>query len=276
MAGRTRARVFFYGLSSQADLWADQIDGLGLEGVRFVLHHGREHEHIRVPMLGQHSVHTALRAAAVGLVEGMSWEDILAGLQSSHSPAAPGGRPGARRIDPARRHLQRRARVRPLPPLNLLAELEGRRLAVLGDMLELGAYEEAGHRMVGARAAEVADELVDRRQPGALDRRGSDPGRSARRARNPPRDGRTRRSMHCAAASAPETSSWSRARAGCAWTRSSIRWPRERHDRQIGDGAFPGRHHLPAGRHLGRPADPGPAPARASARRSASKGPNGT
>jgi UDP-N-acetylmuramoyl-tripeptide--D-alanyl-D-alanine ligase len=47
-----------------------------------------------------------------------------------------------------------------LAALNLLAELEGRRVAVLGDMLELGEYEERGHRMVGARAAEVVDELV--------------------------------------------------------------------------------------------------------------------
>ena len=44
--------------------------------------------------------------------------------------------------------------------LNLLRELEGRRVAVLGDMLELGAFEEAGHRMVGRRAREVADLLV--------------------------------------------------------------------------------------------------------------------
>jgi UDP-N-acetylmuramoyl-tripeptide--D-alanyl-D-alanine ligase len=44
--------------------------------------------------------------------------------------------------------------------LNLLAELEGRRVAVLGDMLELGDFEERGHRMVGVRVADVADELV--------------------------------------------------------------------------------------------------------------------
>jgi UDP-N-acetylmuramoyl-tripeptide--D-alanyl-D-alanine ligase len=47
-----------------------------------------------------------------------------------------------------------------LAALNLLEELEGRRIAVLGDMLELGEFEERGHRMVGARAAEVADQLV--------------------------------------------------------------------------------------------------------------------
>jgi UDP-N-acetylmuramoyl-tripeptide--D-alanyl-D-alanine ligase len=44
--------------------------------------------------------------------------------------------------------------------LNLLDELEGRKVAVLGDMLELGPYERQGHEMVGVRAAEVVDELV--------------------------------------------------------------------------------------------------------------------
>jgi UDP-N-acetylmuramoyl-tripeptide--D-alanyl-D-alanine ligase len=47
-----------------------------------------------------------------------------------------------------------------LAALNLLQDLEGRRIAVLGDMLELGDFEERGHRIVGARAAQIADELV--------------------------------------------------------------------------------------------------------------------
>jgi len=47
-----------------------------------------------------------------------------------------------------------------LAALNLLAELAGRRIAVLGDMLELGAVEEESHRMVGVRAAEVVQHLV--------------------------------------------------------------------------------------------------------------------
>src|SRR5512147_1884528 len=39
MAQQTRARVFFYGLERGADLWADQIEGMGLEGIRFRLHY---------------------------------------------------------------------------------------------------------------------------------------------------------------------------------------------------------------------------------------------
>ena len=41
--------------------------------------------------------------------------------------------------------------------LDLLGEVPGRKIAVLGDMRELGAAESDGHRDVGRRAAEVAD-----------------------------------------------------------------------------------------------------------------------
>jgi UDP-N-acetylmuramoyl-tripeptide--D-alanyl-D-alanine ligase len=45
--------------------------------------------------------------------------------------------------------------------LNLLHELPGsRKIAVLGDMLELGSEEEPGHRRVGKRAAAVLDVLI--------------------------------------------------------------------------------------------------------------------
>ena len=44
--------------------------------------------------------------------------------------------------------------------LDLLAEMPGSKVAVLGDMLELGSYAEEGHLRVGRRAAEVASRLV--------------------------------------------------------------------------------------------------------------------
>ncbi len=58
-----------------------------------------------------------------------------------------------------------------LAALNLLADLEGRRIVALGDMLELGHFEEQAHRIVGRRVAEVAQQLIVVRAAGALDRR---------------------------------------------------------------------------------------------------------
>jgi UDP-N-acetylmuramoyl-tripeptide--D-alanyl-D-alanine ligase len=159
MSSRTQARVFTYGLADDADLRASDVEGLGLEGVRFVLHYRGEAIHLRVPLLGRHSVHTVLRAAAVGLEEGLTWQEIAGGLQNPQAQlrlVAAWGPQGALLLDDT----YNAAPESVIAALNLLSELEGRRVAVLGDMLELGPFEERGHRMVGARAAEVADELL--------------------------------------------------------------------------------------------------------------------
>jgi len=47
-----------------------------------------------------------------------------------------------------------------LAALSLLEELDGRKIAVLGDMLELGPYERQGHELVGMRVAQVAKILL--------------------------------------------------------------------------------------------------------------------
>jgi len=159
MAAETKARVFFYGLDPAADLWADAIEGLGLDGVRFHLHYGEETLNVRIPLIGRHSVHTALRAAAVGLVEGLAWGEILAGLRIGNPQlrlVAVPGRNGSLLLDDT----YNASPESTVAALNLLEELEGRKVAVLGDMLELGPYEVQGHQTVGNLAARVADLLV--------------------------------------------------------------------------------------------------------------------
>lgn len=159
MEEKTKARVFFYGLSPEAHLWADQIEGLGLDGIRFRMHYGKEIIHMRVPMIGRHSIHTALRAAAVGLNDGISWQEILEGLSHGHTQlrlVAARSQSGALILDDT----YNAAPESMLAALNLLDELDGRKIAVLGDMLELGPYERQGHEMVGMRAAQVAKVLI--------------------------------------------------------------------------------------------------------------------
>ncbi|GER80878.1 MAG: UDP-N-acetylmuramoyl-tripeptide--D-alanyl-D-alanine ligase [Anaerolineaceae bacterium] len=159
MEEKTRARVFFYGLSPEADLWADEIQGLGLDGIRFRLHYQSETLHAHIPLIGRHSVHTALRAAAAGLVEGLNWQEIFEGLRQEHTQlrlVAVRSESGALLLDDS----YNASPESMLAALNLLDELDGRKVAVLGDMLELGLYERQGHEMVGLRAARVADVLL--------------------------------------------------------------------------------------------------------------------
>jgi len=159
MEEKTKARVFFYGLSPEAHLWADQIEGLGLDGIRFRLHYKGETIHSHVPMIGRHSVHTALRAAAVGLNDGLNWQEIFEGLAQGHTQlrlVAVRSQTGALILDDT----YNASPESMLAALNLLDEMDGRKIAVLGDMLELGPYERQGHEIVGMRAAQVAKVLL--------------------------------------------------------------------------------------------------------------------
>jgi UDP-N-acetylmuramoyl-tripeptide--D-alanyl-D-alanine ligase len=165
MAESSPAHVFFYGMDSVVDLWADNVESLGLEGIRFFLHYQHERNRpaevlqLRVPLIGRHSVQTALRAAAVGLVDGLTWQEIVSGLRSASNELrliAVRTQNGALILDDT----YNASPESMLAALNLLNDLIGRRVAVLGDMLELGQYEQRGHEMVGIRAAEVVDELV--------------------------------------------------------------------------------------------------------------------
>lgn len=159
MAAQTQAQVLYYGMDPAADLWADQVESIGLEGIRFRLHYRNEVLHLRVPLIGHHSVQTALRAAAVGLVEGLTWGEIIQGLRSGQNQlrlVAVRSRSGALILDDS----YNASPESTLASLNLLKEITGRRIAVLGDMLELGPYEREGHEMVGLCAAEVADYLL--------------------------------------------------------------------------------------------------------------------
>jgi UDP-N-acetylmuramoyl-tripeptide--D-alanyl-D-alanine ligase len=159
MAPLSAAQVFYYGLSSDCDLWASHISSAGLEGIRFRFHHGDDVLHAKVPLLGRHSVHTALRAAAVGLIEDLTWQEIMGGLHDVSGQlrlfVVP-GIGGSTLLDDT----YNASPVSTMAALNLLDDLGGRRIAVLGDMLELGSFEEAGHRMVGCRAADVVQLLI--------------------------------------------------------------------------------------------------------------------
>jgi UDP-N-acetylmuramoyl-tripeptide--D-alanyl-D-alanine ligase len=160
MAAATPARVVRYGVSEQADVRAEQISSQGLRGVEFDLLASGQRRHVRLPLLGAHSVHAALAATAVALEEGLSPTEIAEALHEL-TPAlrllVVEGINGSRIIDDSYNASPESV----LAALNLLLELPGRRkVAVLGDMLELGTEEAPAHQRVGTRAASVVDRLI--------------------------------------------------------------------------------------------------------------------
>ncbi len=159
MADKTQAKVLFYGCTEEADLQASEIQSHGLDGISCTLTwQGQAHE-IRSPLLGEFSVYTLLRAVAVALSEGLDWETITEGLKASQNSlrmkrmTLPNG---VTVIDDT----YNAAPESTVAALALLAQLPGRRVAILGDMLELGPYEQSGHEAVGKAAVKAADALI--------------------------------------------------------------------------------------------------------------------
>ena len=159
MAPHTPAGVITYGFSDAADVRATDVRSLGAEGMHFGLRTPDGNHEVTTPTLGRHGVHNALAAVAVAIRAGMDTPDIIRGL----------GRPLTM---PHRSQLIRAGtwtilddsyNASPdavLAALGLLAELPGRRFAVLGEMLELGDTAETEHHRVGVAAAAVADRLI--------------------------------------------------------------------------------------------------------------------
>jgi len=141
MAGLTKARIFYYGLDPEADLWADEVESHGLDGIRCRMHYQDESLYVTAPLIGRHSVYTMLRAAAVALNLGMDWGSIFEAFKDDRVQlriVTVKTASGAVLIDDT----YNASPDSTMAALNLLDDLSGRKVAVLGDMLELGRYEE--------------------------------------------------------------------------------------------------------------------------------------
>ncbi len=160
MRSRTNARVITYGLNDDNDIRASDVESEGLSGIAFrLMLSGERAVRVRLPLLGRHSVHTALAATTVAREFGLALPDILIGLEGEQTQlrlyTVPGPN-GAILIDDTYNSSPQST----LAAFNLLEELDApRRIAVLADMLELGVYEVEGHTLVGQRAAAVVDRL---------------------------------------------------------------------------------------------------------------------
>jgi UDP-N-acetylmuramoyl-tripeptide--D-alanyl-D-alanine ligase len=156
MRDRTRAQVLTYGTSERAGVRATEIASRALEGVAFRLHWRGAAVAVETPLPGRHIVSNALAAAAAALAGGMTLDEVATALASASVPlrlAVHRGKHGCTVLDDS----YNASPASVAAALDLLAEIPGRRIAVLGDMAELGEAEEEGHRAAGRRAAETAD-----------------------------------------------------------------------------------------------------------------------
>ena len=140
---------------------------------RFTLEYDGKRLDVELGLEGRHYVHDALAAAAVGLSMGVSGEKIAESLRTFRNLA------GRQETFEARGYTIIRDCYNAGPEsmaaaLAVLGSRKGRRIAVLGDMLELGVCTQAEHYRIGRIAAENADLLfafgpnADRVASGAL------------------------------------------------------------------------------------------------------------
>lgn len=170
MRARTSARTVLFGLGEDVDVRATDVVSHGLDGITFTLHlpnaegpnaEGPNAEGIAVrsPLAGAHHAMTALAAAAAAHVAGLTAPEIaeaLAGLRAGSRLKPRRGYSGVLILDDTYNAAPLSMRA----ALDLLADMPGRRIAVLGDMLELGGEEAAAHREVGAYTMGRCDRLL--------------------------------------------------------------------------------------------------------------------
>lgn len=160
MADKTSARVVFYGLGPGNHVRADSVTTDGLKGTGFWLTIEDDRYFVKVPFVGAHGVQVALVALAVGYAFGMHISEMLVGLQDPGTQVrllyAPGPN-GSELIDDT----YNASTPSVLSALGLLEDISARRrIAVLGEMREMGRISEDEHRVVGRRAGAIADLLI--------------------------------------------------------------------------------------------------------------------
>jgi UDP-N-acetylmuramoyl-tripeptide--D-alanyl-D-alanine ligase len=157
MIARTKAKVIRVGLGNENDWRADKIR-MDKNGGTFRVQTAKEEfcGEYRINLLGRHQVVNALFAIAFGEELGLGRAEIQCGLADCKPPKMRlqfWEANGVRVLDDAY-NANADSTIAALETLSDLP-LQGRRVAVLGDMEELGAHSESAHAEVGRRAAEL-------------------------------------------------------------------------------------------------------------------------
>ncbi|NLO25126.1 MAG: UDP-N-acetylmuramoyl-tripeptide--D-alanyl-D-alanine ligase [Clostridiales bacterium] len=138
----------------EGDYKAENVLSKGEEGMTYTLVAEGGRFDVKLPLPGRHNVYNSLAAVAVARLLGMGFEEIIGALGNLEGEkmrltihSTTGGVSVVNDAYNASPDSMKSA-------LEVLSDMPGKRkIAVLSDMLEMGAFSEEGHRMVGELAA---------------------------------------------------------------------------------------------------------------------------
>ncbi len=140
-------------------VYATDISPLGMEGIRMMLHLRGEQQTVLIPLPGEHNIYNALAAACAGDACGMKISEICRGISAAETISGRSNliyKDGFTIIDDCYNANPVSMRA----SLDVLSQASGRKIAILGDMGELGENEKLLHAGVGSYAAEIEIDIL--------------------------------------------------------------------------------------------------------------------
>lgn len=147
-----------FGFDKDNDIYCESYE-MDEESINFVAVINRKKEEFFIPTVGKHNIYNAMAAILVGLNLNMTIEEIKDGLKNFQCTK--------NRLDIIKKDKLTiidsvyNASIDSMSAaLNILGRYENRRVAILGDMFEMGEFAEFGHRQVGKAALGNIDIMI--------------------------------------------------------------------------------------------------------------------
>ena len=149
----------FFGIDTDRDVMAIKYESLGIQGTKVKIKYFDKELDTVIPIPGYHMIYNAMAAVCIGSHFGMTLDEIDSGIRNLK---AIGGRNnifttnGITVIDDCYNANPMSMKA----SINVLSQANGRKVAILGDMFELGETSKELHKEVGQAAVGKVDILV--------------------------------------------------------------------------------------------------------------------